>query len=70
MFHFSLKKTKNFEYYFEISSRNHLEVVDLQKTKSEMPSVGLQKEKTEMLANILFRKQKNCNFEFYLQNSV
>jgi hypothetical protein len=71
MFHFSLKKTKkNFKYYFKISSRNHPKVIDLQKTKSEMPSVGLQKEKTEMLANVSFRKQKNCNFEVYLQNSV
>jgi hypothetical protein len=70
MFHFSLKKTKNFEYYFKISSRNHPEVVDLQKTKSEMPSVGLQKEKIETLAKVSFRKQKNCNFEVYLRNSV
>jgi hypothetical protein len=35
-----------------------------------MPSVGLQKEKTETLANVSFRKQKNCNFEVYLRNSV
>jgi hypothetical protein len=35
-----------------------------------MLSVSLQKEKTEMLANVSFRKQKNCNFEVYLRNSV
>jgi hypothetical protein len=58
------KKKKNFKYYFKISSRNHLEVVNLQKIKSKMPSVGLQKKKTEMLANISLNKNKKEIIEF------